>query len=233
MFHAGEDNLADMIGLVAQDNGHHLHVCHVNGVDQVAVVNAAQEKGLRVTSGVTGHHLLKTSFDLRTQGTFAEVKPVLADQDEAEQLMSLLDAGKIDIVETDFAPHTREAKFDAEESGGHCFGMPGIEHVLPLLAYQVKQGRLSWGRFVDATSTRPSEIIGVHFDDTSTTWSEEVYRIYEDDVWADCGWTPYMGMLALGRLLEVKIGGRIIKAGKFPPLNKRPEIIETRGHQVF
>ncbi len=233
MFHPGVGNLQDMIGLVAQDNDHPLHVCHVSNGEQIAYVQDAQRKGLIVTTGVTPHHLLKTSHDVYTEGKFAEMKPPLARADEADALLWMLDEGIIDVVETDFAPHSLEAKFEAEHEGSDCYGVPGIENVLPLLFYQVKAGRLSMDRLVDATFTRPSRILGVRLDETTVVqWSDELYRIGDDDVAAKCGWTPYMGMLAIGRVEYARIGGRtVVSNGN--PLEKHPEVVEQRGHLIF
>lgn len=235
MLHPGEDNLEDFIGHVAQDKGHALHVCHVNSVDQVRLVQAAKAKGLPVTSGVTPHHILKTSHDVYTEGVFATMMPPLAHQDEAEQLMDLLARGEIDVVETDFAPHSLGDKYEAEHTGGKCFGVPGIEHVLPLLFYQASKGRISEQRLIEATFTRPASILGVKADSTTEVWWNDdvgAYRIGEDDIEAKCGWSPYMGMLALGRVEFVTIGGRfVVQNGR--PFKKYPEIIENRGHVIF
>ena len=234
MLHPSDANLEDMIGLVAQDNNHPLHVCHVNSEAQVNLVLAAKAKGLPVTSGVTGHHLLKTSHDVHTQGVFAQMMPPLAHQDEAEKLLWLLAQGKIDIIETDFAPHSLEAKFNAEKSGGDCFGVPGIEHVLPLMFYQMRKDRISEQRLMQATFEIPASIIGVKFDsDTFVEWVDDgAYRIGEGDVIANCGWSPYMGMLAIGKVGYVSIGGMpVVLNGK--PYRPRPEVVENPGHLVI
>lgn len=233
MFHPGADNLEDMIGLVAQDNGHPLHVCHVNNVEQVNLVNAAKRRGFPVTSGITPHHVLKTSHDVHTQGAFAHMKPELAHQDEAERLMHRLANGDIDIIETDFAPHSIATKFEAEHTGGNCFGVSGIEQVLSLFFNQVRIGRISMERLIDATFTRPAKIIGVNIDgSTKVQWSDELYRIGDDDIEAGCGWSPYMGMLAVGKIQYAQIGGMPVVSGG-QALRKHPEIVEKRGHHIF
>lgn len=236
MFHAGENNLKDMIKLVATGLGHALHICHVNSSYQVNSVNMYRdERGANVTCGVCPHHLLKTSHDLITQGTFAEMKPPLAHQADAEKLMSMLNDGKINVVETDFAPHSLGAKYDAEHSGGHCYGVPGIEQVMPLLFYQVSKGRLGFDRLIDATHTQPARILGVKFDKTTEVkWNTDrrAYRIGEEDTEAQCGWSPYLGMLAIGKVEYVKIGGSKV-AIMGMAYNKHPEVIENRGHSII
>lgn len=232
MFHAGPDNLKGMIDLVVGEFRHHLHVCHVNDSEQVEWVNLANRANdLPVTCGICPHHLLKTSHDVHTQGSFAEMMPPLAHQDEAERLRELLNRGYIDVIESDFAPHSIDAKLQAENTGGHCKGVPGIEHVLPLLMYQVKKGRLSEQRYIDATSRMPAEILGVKMDDTTTTtwdFSDGAYRIGDLDVESSCEWTPYTGMLGYGRLKTVKIAGKTVLSNFHTLSEKHPAIVSER-----
>lgn len=222
MVHPGANNLEETIGLFAQDLGHQLHVCHVNSPEQVKLVDRARRKGLAVTCGVTPHHLLMSSFARHSHGTLAEVKPDLAHQDDAEELMYLLANGQIEAIETDFAPHSLDAKLEAEHHDGHCFGMPGIEHVLPVLFHQVKSGRLSFERLIDATETQPARIFGIKPPKGDYVWRDEgEYRIGDEDVEAGCGWSPYVGMLAIGRLEEANIENyRVVYNGRARQDNK-------------
>ena len=234
MFHSGENNLVDMIQLVAGQFEHPLHICHVNSPEQVEIVDEAKEMDMPVTCGVCPHHLLMTSHHELTHGAFAEVKPGLAHQTEAEELLYLLEEGHIDVIETDFAPHSVGAKLQAEHSGGHCYGMPGIEHVMSVLFYLAHKGHLSWDRLEQATHIMPAAILGISFENTQVTWNMEdkAYRIGEDDVKAQCGWSPYIGMFALGKLDAVSIGShRVVEQGLL--IHKHPEIVEKRGQEVF
>ncbi len=234
MFHAGEDNLEDMIQLVAGRYQHSLHVCHVNHPDQVELVQEAKDQDMDVTCGVCPHHVLMDSQYEKTHGTFGQMKPPLARQTEVEELMQLLENGLIDVIETDFAPHSVEAKYKAEHEGGECNGVPGIEHVMPVLLYQVHKGHLSYDRLLDATHYRPAEILGIRLENTKVTWNiaDGAYRIGEDDVESKCGWTPYLGMLALGKLEEVTIGGHAVMRQNLL-INKHPEVVEKHGHVIF
>lgn len=209
VFHAGKENLEDMIGLVAYDNDHPLHIAHVNDPRQVRTVGEAKYVYAPVTCGVCPHHLLKTSHARQTEGKFAEMMPPLADQSDTEELMAMLQAGDIDIIETDYAPHTKEAKWEAEQTGGHCFGVPGIEHVVPLLLYQVQRGNLSLDRLVDALSTKPAALLGVR-PDTEVEWDMEMYRIENEteQVTSGAGWSPYLGHLAVGKVHSMRIESR-------------------------
>jgi dihydroorotase-like cyclic amidohydrolase len=213
LFHAGENNLSDMIDLVAGTYGLSMHVCHVNDPEEVDLVTRARDAGLDVTCGVCPHHILKTSHDLETEGQFAAMKPPLAHQTDTEKLMYLLAKGYIQIIETDHAPHTEEAKWLAEETGGTCYGVPGIEHAVPLMLYQVKRNNLTRDRLVDAMSIQPARLLGLHPATGSqrsyTEWSIKpgIIRSFNDSE-SGAGWTPYAGMQTGGRLLKSVIGGQ-------------------------
>lgn len=228
MVHAGKNNRQDLIGLIAKDFKHPMHLCHVSSPEEVADVTSAKAKGLPVTCGVTPHHLIKTSHDTSSEGWFARMMPPLADQDSAEQLMHLLEGGQIDVVETDHAPHSIEAKWDAEisnplgvhnEGAGKCYGVPGIEHAIPLLLQQYRIGNLSLKRLIEVTSTKPAEIIGVKLGrGTKVIWDLTPSRITSessDEVNSLARWTPYLGKI---------VGGRINQ-----PAQKINQVITKRG----
>ena len=233
LFHAGKGNLGEMINLVANKYDHRMHVCHVNDPVQVDQVEIARKGGLPVSCGVCPHHVLKTSHDRMTEGKFAEMQPPLADQPDAEKLMRYLAAGKIQIIESDHAPHTKEAKREAEHCGTTCYGVPGIEHIARLMLYQVKRGNLTVDRFIDAMNTQPANLLGLtRRYDTHTTWELKDGRIEsEDDIASGAGWTPYLGMNTYGELVESRIGGRTVYAnGEIVSQTHKP--VSARGSVI-
>ena len=240
--HAGRDNLEDMIGLVAQDFGHQLHIHHVSSSKEIQAVKRARERGLDVSCGVCPHHLLKTAHDVWTEGWFARMQPPLASQTEAEKLMYHLAQGDIDIVETDHAPHSIDSKLKAETDnpfGIHdsehttCFGVPGIEFAAPLMFYQARRGRISMERVVVAMSYRPAALLGVRLrPDSFANWQMVEYRIGEDDRSESlAGWTPYLGKLALGYVTELHTSGRTLIEDCSVSWGY-PAIITERGSEI-
>lgn len=222
-FHRGDSDLEEFIAMTAKEIGQPVHVCHTNHPDEVEIVKKAKAEGLRVSIGVCLHHLVKTSHDRLTQGWFIRMLPELAHQVDAEKLLYLLARGDIDNVETDYAPHPKEAKWKAEienpegEHGPHsthstCYGVPGIEHVVPILFRQVNLGNISMSRLVDAMHTKPLQILGTSLPPSEFTWQMDNFRIEDEatQVHSGTGWTPYLGMLATGRLLEASINGKTV-----------------------
>lgn len=243
MLHSGKDNLDEFINLIAKKNRHPLHVCHIFSVEHVLLVKKAKQKGLPVTSAVCPHHLFKSTHHTLTEGWFSRMQPPLLDQDDAEELFRLFTKGEIDILETDHAPHSLENKWAAElknPEGIHdhhhltCFGVPGIEFAIPLLFYQMKRGRISLDRIIEATSTKPAQIIGVKLaKSTKVTWGMEEYRIGHDypGGMSGSGWTPYLNNIAVGRVERVKINGKTLM-DRDKIVSRLPRIVTNRGETI-
>lgn len=243
VLHSGKDNFNAFIDLIARKYHHHLHLAHVNAASDVKLAARAKAVGLPVSCGVCPHHLLKTSYDVHSEGWFARMLPPLAHQDEAGELFRLFARGDIDVLETDHAPHLAKVKWEAETENSEgvrdtnhkaCFGVPGVEFALPLLFYQMRRGRITLERIIDATSTKPAAIIGVKLNkNTAITWKMDEYRIGEQypNGLSGSGWTPYLNNIAVGKVETVKIGGKtLVDHGKI--IYKEPRVIANRGERV-
>src|SRR5512144_1612634 len=129
-----------------------VHIAHISLKEEVLLIKAAKEKGIKVTCEVCPHHLFLVSqvsdeergkrrpepAEGKKEGML-EVRPRLATQKDVDALWENLDV--IDCFATDHAPHTAEEK-DSENPPP---GFPGLETALPLLLTAVIQGRLTLG----------------------------------------------------------------------------------------
>ncbi len=169
-----------------------VHVAHVTCVEALDAVPAG------VTTEVTPHHLFLDYG--RPLGAFGKVNPPLRGPDDREALWKAFVGGRIDVVATDHAPHTREEKeapFDEAPSG-----LPGVGTSLPLLLRQVRAENLPLERFVSTTASRPAEILGlrkgrieVGYDaDLIVVDARTAAKIRSRRVRYKCGWTPFEGM---------------------------------------
>lgn len=112
----------------------HLHICHLSAVESLEYVEQARKDGLSITTGVTPHHLLLSSFDAKDRHLYAKMNPPLRDEAHRLALVDALLKGRIDWVETDHAPHTLSDK----ENGAS--GIPGFSGCLLLLDALYKTG---------------------------------------------------------------------------------------------
>jgi len=192
-----------------------IHIAHISLREEVLLIRAAKERGLRVTCEVCPHHLFLAEGGMPLSGAGdccgeglpggrGEVRPRLATREDAEALWQNLDV--IDCFATDHAPHTLAEK-DGENPPP---GFPGLETLLPLLLTAVKEGRLSMEQLIEKCVTNPRRIF--QLPEQPETWVEvdenARYEIRAAEMHSRCGWTPFEGWQVQGRVTRVVLRGR-------------------------
>ena len=139
-----------------------VHIAHISLCEEVLLIKAAKEKGIKVTCEVCPHHLFLNTEDLPTMKNMAaltpgrkEVRPRLAMRKDMEALWENMDV--IDCFATDHAPHTVEEK----DSNNPPPGFPGLETALPLLLTAVNDGRLTIDDIIAKAYTNPRKIFNL------------------------------------------------------------------------
>jgi dihydroorotase len=169
------------------------HIAHVTCVEALEAV----PKG--ASTEATPHHLLLDhGAPLRA---FGKVNPPLRGPDDRAALWDAFAAGRIDVVASDHAPHTREEKDEARFPDAPA-GVPGVGTTLPLLLRRVKAGDLALERFVHAIATRPAELLRLEKGDLRIGWDADLVvvdprrytKVTAERVRYKCGWTPFDGL---------------------------------------
>ena len=226
--HAESRSMAAVI-LMAAIYDRPVHIAHVSLREEILLIKAAKERGIKVTCEVTPHHLflIQTSpaaplptpkergqagegrfpsplgGEVRGEGRF-EVRPRLAMQADVDTLWQNLDV--IDCFATDHAPHTL-----AEKDGDNPPpGFPGLETALPLLLTAVDSGRLTVDDIILRMHTNPRRIFNL--PEQPETWIEvdadAQYEIRAAEMKSRCGWTPFEGWKVKGRVRKVVLRGK-------------------------
>jgi dihydroorotase len=102
-----------------------VHFQHLSCAASVHAVQAAKERGFRVSAEATPHHLLLTDEDVRCLDTRLKMNPPLAVEADRQALIEGLRSGAIDCVATDHAPHARHEKEVPFEQA--AMGTTGLE----------------------------------------------------------------------------------------------------------
>ena len=143
--------------LLAEHVDSRLHICHLTTAGGVDIVRAAKKRGVKVTAEVTPHHLILTDDVVESYDPVFKVNPPLRTSDDVMALRQGLADGTIDIVATDHAPHTQEAK-DCEWSAA-AFGMLGLETAFSVVYLtMVKSGMMSLETLSSRMSSTPAQI---------------------------------------------------------------------------
>ena len=192
-----------------------VHIAHISLKEEILLIKAAKERGIRVTCEVCPHHLFLTLDDIPaiSQGHpgRGEVRPRLASKDDVEALWANLEV--IDCFATDHAPHTL-----AEKDGDNPPpGFPGLETLLPLLLTAVDEGRLTVDDIIQRSVINPRKIFSL--PEQPETWVEvdenATYSIHAAGMKSRCGWTPFEGWKVKGRVRKVVLRGKeVFRDGK-------------------
>lgn len=211
LVHAEGNTLQKAISL-AKKFGNKLHVCHVSLKEEVELIRKAKREGLNLSCEVTCHHLFLTDEDAKRLGPYGLMKPPLSSKEDQTALWQALVEGTIDMVASDHAPHTKEEKQGEKPS----YGVPGLETTLPLLLTAANEGRLSIDRLIELTSTNPKKIFDI--PEQKDTYVEvdmgESYEIENENLQTKCGWTPFAGMQATGKVKKVVLRGKVAFDGE-------------------
>ncbi|NVM53001.1 MAG: dihydroorotase family protein [Candidatus Helarchaeota archaeon] len=137
--------------------GAQIHICHVTTTSGVEIIQKRKNLGDLVSAEVTPHHLFLTTHDLKKYGAFAKMVPPLRPPNHMTALWRGLNAGTIDIIATDHAPHLlseKECDFSLAANG-----IPGFETLLPLLLTAMHKGEITLPRLVQVMSENPAKFL--------------------------------------------------------------------------
>jgi dihydroorotase-like cyclic amidohydrolase len=185
-----------------------VHIAHISLREEILLIRAAKERGIKVTCEVCPHHLFLSKDDIPaiSQGHSgrAEVRPRLATKQDVDTLWENLDV--IDCFATDHAPHTLEEK-DSENPPP---GFPGLETLLPLLITATDLQRLTLDDIIQKSVINPRKIF--HLPEQPETWIEldenAEYEIKASEQFTRCGWTPFQSWKVKGRVRKVVLRGQ-------------------------
>jgi len=205
--HAESRSMAAVI-LMAAIYDRPVHIAHISLKEEILLIKAAKERGIKVTCEVCPHHLFLSREDMPAiaQGHpgRGEVRPRLASRQDVDSLWTNLEV--IDCFATDHAPHTLAEK-DADSPPP---GFPGLETLLPLLLTAVADGRLTLEDLIQKSVTNPRKVFSL--PEQPETWVEvdenAVFEIRSAEMQSRCGWTPFEGWKVKGGVTRVVLRGR-------------------------
>ncbi|XP_030566289.1 CAD protein [Drosophila novamexicana] len=183
-----------------------IHICHVARKEEIQLIRAAKEKGMKVTCEVCPHHLFLSTRDLERLGAgMAEVRPLLCSPEDQEALWEHMEY--IDVFATDHAPHTLAEK----QSERPPPGFPGLETILPLLLQAVHEGRITLEDIKRKFHRNPRNIFNL--PEQPQTYVEidldEEWTISNNELKTKARWTPFHGTKVKGRVHRVVLRGEV------------------------
>jgi len=197
-----------------------VHICHLSSEKGVEALRTAK-KISRVTAETTPHHLLLSSKDYEKLGPLMVATPPVREKNDLLALWEGLSSGLIDAMASDHCAFSRREKEEAESIWSVPPGIPGLETMMPLLWSEgVRKGRISLRRFIEATSLRPAQILGIYprkgtiafgYDaDLAVIDQKARWRIGKEDMVCIADYTPFDGYEVHGRIVMTIVRGEIV-----------------------
>jgi dihydroorotase len=194
-----------------------LHVLHLTTADELALFDAGPAREKRITVEACVHHLFFDDTWYARKGADIKCNPSIKSAADREALLQAFVDGRIDVVATDHAPHTREEKdrpfLDAPA------GLPLVQHALQTLFEHVAHGRFDLPHLVEKACHAPADLFAVQergylregcFADLVIVDDAARYVVDDEPVFSKCGWTPFAGLEFGSRVRTTILNGEIV-----------------------
>jgi len=203
---------------ISAPTGVRLHFCHVSTEEGLNAILEAKKSGRKVTCEVTPNHLLLSRDDLEHYGQLLIMAPPLRNKNHIEALWKGLEAGWVDALGSDHAPHALSEKF-ASSVWDVKVGVPGLETTLPLILTLVKKNRLSLAQAVHLLAEKPAEIYnlndrgrleqGKNADLTVVDFNHK-FKIDASKFKSKAKYSPYDGWNVQGKPVKTFVNGLLV-----------------------
>ena len=194
-----------------------LHVCHVSTGTSLEFISGARTSGLNVTCEVTPHHLALNDEAVTTYDTNTKMKPPLRGVDDVAALRKGIEAGFVDAIASDHAPHSPEEK--DQEFDLAPFGVTGLETTLGVvMSCLYHDGAVTLPDLVRLLSTNPARILGLPLGSLKPGSPADVTLLDTDAEWeidprdfvSKSRNTPFSGWKVKGKPITVMVEGRVL-----------------------
>ncbi|HEX8014659.1 MAG TPA: dihydroorotase [Flavobacterium sp.] len=203
---------------LAKKTGARLHIFHLSTAKEMELfTNKIPLEEKKITAEVCVHHLWFTDEDYKTKGNFIKWNPAVKTADDRKELWKALNDGRIDVIATDHAPHTKEEKSQSylnAPSGG-----PLVQHAVIAMFEAYHQGKISVEKIVEKMCHNPAKIfkiekrgfikVGYYADlvivNPSLPWS-----VKPDNILYKCGWSPFENFTFKSRITHTFVNGEMV-----------------------
>ncbi|MGA3059652.1 MAG: dihydroorotase family protein [Candidatus Bathyarchaeia archaeon] len=203
---------------VSAQTGLRLHFCHVSTELGLNAIVKAKKSGRTVTCEVTPNHLLLSTADLEQYRQLLIMAPPVRSKNHVEALWKGLEAGWIDALGSDHAPHALSEK-SADMIWDVKVGVPGLETTLPLILTLVKKNRLSLAQAVQLLAEKPAEIYGLNNRgrleqgknaDLTVVDFYDKFKIAASKFKSKAKYSPYEGWEVQGKSVKTFVNGLLV-----------------------
>ncbi|WP_343695794.1 dihydroorotase [Flavobacterium sp.] len=203
---------------LAKKTGARLHIFHLSTAKEMELfTNKIPLEDKKITAEVCVHHLWFTDEDYKTKGNFIKWNPAVKTAEDRAELWKALNDGRIDVIATDHAPHTKEEKSQSylkAPSGG-----PLVQHAVVVMFEAHHQGKISIEKIVEKMCHNPAKIFKIekrgfikegYFADLVIVNPSLPWSVNHDNILYKCGWSPFEGTTFKSRITHTFVNGELV-----------------------
>ena len=202
---------------IAKKTGGELHIFHLSTAKELELLSDLPINEKNITSEVCVHHLWFNDNDYEKYGTKIKWNPSIKKESDRLALIQALKDGKIDIVATDHAPHTKEEKennYTKAPSGG-----PMVQHSLQVMLELSKQSYFSPEDVVKWMCHNPAKLYKIdgrgyirenYFADLVLVDPNTDEIVTQDNIFYKCRWSPLEGTKLSYQIKTTIVNGKIV-----------------------
>ena len=184
---------------LAKRHGSKLHVLHLTTARELAHFTTGDLAGKRITAEACVHHLFFDETWYADKGNDIKCNPAIKRPEDREALLAAVKDGRIDVIATDHAPHTREEKSRLYMEAPA--GLPLVQHALLSLFEHCRRGLLEVPTIALKTAHAPARLFGVRERGfIREGYHADLVLVSEGrtdggaNLLAKCGWSPFAGI---------------------------------------
>ena len=202
---------------LARTHNTRLHVLHISTARELELFTPGPLEGKRITAEACVHHLWFTDAAYATLGAFVKWNPAIKSQADRDAIRVAVNEGRIDVIATDHAPHTREEK--AHPYASCPSGGPLVQHAVVAMLELAHQGVFTVEQVVEKMCHAPARM----FDIPDRGYIREGFKadlvlVDPDAPWTversnllyKCGWSPFEGQSFRSRVARTWVNGRSV-----------------------
>jgi dihydroorotase len=203
---------------LAKKTGARLHIFHLSTAKEMELfTNKIALEDKKITAEVCVHHLWFTDEDYKTKGNFIKWNPAVKTAEDRKELWKALNDGRIDVIATDHAPHTKEEKSQSylnAPSGG-----PLVQHAVVAMFEAHHQGKISVEKIVEKMCHNPAKIFKIekrgfvkegYFADLVIVNPSLPWSVKSENILSKCGWSPFENFTFKSRITHTFVNGELV-----------------------
>lgn len=203
---------------LAKKTGARLHIFHLSTAKEMELfTNKIPLEDKKITAEVCVHHLWFTDEDYKTKGNFIKWNPAVKTAEDRKELWKALNDGRIDVIATDHAPHTKEEKNQSylnAPSGG-----PLVQHAVVAMFEAHHQGKITVEKIVEKMCHNPAKIFKIekrgfikegYYADLVIVNPSLPWNVKPDNILYKCGWSPFENFTFKSRITHTFVNGEMV-----------------------